>query len=475
MNEIVGRKKELELLQRIVASKEPEFVAVYGRRRVGKTFLIKQFFNNNFAFYFSGSENSSLKTQLENFKIAFQNYFKMTIPTPDSWTIAFEMLRNKISRSRKKGRKVIFIDEMPWLATMDSNFIQAFEYWWNTYASSNPDILLIVCGSSTSWMLNKIIKNRGGLHNRVTRQIQLQPFSLKECEELANKQRMMLDRNQILNYYMILGGVPYFWKQLDKSKGPSQNIDNLFFNNNAALKDEFMEIYHSLFKHSQKYILLVIALGEKRMGLTREEIVKRSNLPDGGSITRMLEELEQCGFIRSYYSFGKRRRDKIYQLIDLFSLFYLNFLKDKNSNDENYWTNNFGTPKHNTWQGYAFEQVCLWHIHQIKHKLGISGVTTNYSSWRKIDPETKSATQIDLVIDRNDHVINLCEMKYSKDKYVITKEYNDTLRTRYAIFTDETKTRKTVHTTMITTYGVKHNMYRGNIQSEVKMDDLFVF
>jgi len=471
MNGVVGRKKEIELLQRIAESEEPEFVAVYGRRRVGKTFLIKQFFDNKFTFYFSGSENSTMKTQLENFKIALRNYFNTTVLTPENWTIAFEMLRKEISRSRKKGRKVVFIDEMPWLATMGSNFIQSFEYWWNTYASSNPDILLIVCGSSTSWMLNKIIKNRGGLYNRVTRQIALQPFSLKECEILAEKQKMKLDSNQILDYYMIFGGVPYYWKQLDKSKGLLQNIDNLFFNDNATFKDEFAEIYNSLFRNSEKYILLVITLGEKRIGLSREEIVNFSKLPDGGAVTKMLEELEQCGFIRSYYGFGKRQRGKIYQLIDLFSLFYLNFIHNKNNSDENYWTNNFGTPTYNTWRGYAFEQVCLWHIPQIKSKLGISGVTTNYCTWRN----TKQTTQIDLVIDRNDQIINLCEMKFSKDEYVITKEYNDTLRRRYALFTDETKTRKSVHTTMITTFGVKRNMYWGNIQSEVKMDDLFIF
>ncbi|MDR0864690.1 MAG: ATP-binding protein [Candidatus Symbiothrix sp.] len=383
--------------------------------------------------------------------------------------MAFEWLRQSISNSKKRGRKVIFIDEMPWIATMGSNFIQAFEYWWNTYASSNPDILLIICGSSTSWMLTKIIKNRGGLHNRVTRQISLQPFTLKECKEFATKQKLLIDTNQILDYYMILGGVPYYWKHLDKSKGLPQNIDTLFFNNDAALKDEFAEMFHSLFKHSEKYMTLVITLGEKRMGLTREEIVDLSHLSDGGSITKMLEELEQCGFIRSYYGFGKRQRDKIFQLIDLFSLFYLNFIHRKRNNDEQYWTNNFSTSEHNTWRGYAFEQVCLWHIPQIKHKLGISGVSTNYSSWRSME----NAAQIDLVIDRNDRIINLCEMKYSKDEYTITKEYNDVLRKRYALFTDETKTRKTIHTTIVTTLGVKHNMYWGNIQNEVILDDLF--
>ena len=476
MSEIVGRKKEIALLQQIVESEEPEFVAVYGRRRVGKTFLIKQFFKEKFTFYFSGSENSTMKTQLENFKNALQRYFNIVIPTPESWTTAFEMLRQQIERSRKKGRKVIFIDEMPWLATMGSNFIQSFEYWWNTYASSNPDILLIVCGSSTSWMVNKIIKNRGGLHNRVTYQISLQPFSLKECAEYAESRKIKLDNNQLLDYYMLIGGIPYYWRQLDKTLGLPYNIDNLFFKDNASLKDEFNKMYTSLFRNSEKYILLIIALGEKRMGLLREEIVEFSKLPDGGAITKMLEELEQCGFIRSYYAFGKKRKNKIYQLIDLFSLFYLNFIFDKNNSDENFWTNSFRTPSVNSWRGYAFEQVCLWHIPQIKHKLGISGVSTTHSTWRHTDKETKKiTTQIDLVLDRKDNVINLCEMKYSTGEYEITQGYNNTLRERYALFANKTKTQKTIHTTMITTFGVKRNMYWGNIQSEIKLDDLLQF
>ncbi|MCL2327189.1 MAG: ATP-binding protein [Bacteroidetes bacterium] len=475
MNDIVGRKKEIEILQRILESDEPEFVAVYGRRRVGKTFLIKQFFKNKFTFYFSGSESSTMQTQLENFKNAFQEYFNMIIPTPESWTTAFAMLKKELNRSRKRGKKVIFIDEMPWLATMGSNFIQAFEYWWNTYASANPDILLIICGSSTSWMLNKIIKNRGGLHNRVTRQIALQPFTLKECEDFTVKQKLKLDHTLQLDYYTILGGIPYYWKQIDSTKGLPQNIDNLFFNSNALLKNEFFEIYNSLFRKAEKYISLIIALGEKRMGLTREEIINFAKMKNGGAVSKMLEELEQCGFIRSYYAFGKQQRDKIYQLIDLFSLFYLNFIYNKNNSDENYWTIHFMTPKINSWRGYAFEQVCLLHIPQIKNKLGISGVSANYSTWRNTDKDTNQTTQIDLIIDRNDNVINLCEMKYANKEYEITKSYADTLRIRTATFQEITKNRKTLHTTMITTFGVKRNMYYGYIQNEIVIDDLLVF
>jgi hypothetical protein len=472
MDTLVGRISERELLQRVFESGSPEFLAVYGRRRVGKTFLIKQFFQNAFTFYFSGVENSSKKMQLENFKIAYQNYFKTFVSTPKSWTVAFEMLRQAIGKQKKKGRKVIFIDELPWLATNGSGFFQAFEYWWNTYASSNPDILLIVCGSSTSWIINKIIKNRGGLHNRVTRQIHLEPFSLAECEAFVQNQKMPLDRKQIVDYYTVIGGIPYYWKQLDKSKGLPQNVDNLFFKKNAVLQDEFEKIFDSLFKHSEKYIVLVKALGEKRKGLRREEILLHSELADGGSVSRMLGELEQCGFICSYYGFGKKTKGKLYQLVDMFSLFHLNFIQRKAITDENYWTNNLNTPANNTWRGYAFEQLCLMHTPQIRRKLGISGVTTYTSSWRSRDSEL--GAQIDLVIDRNDRIINLCEMKYASEEFVIDKKYDENLRNKRGAFRNETKTRKTLHTTLISTYGVKHNEYWGNIQSEVTMDDLFV-
>jgi AAA+ ATPase superfamily predicted ATPase len=472
MDTLAGRHEERAMLQRIVESGSPEFLAVYGRRWVGKTFLIKSFFQQKFTFYFSGVENSAMRTQLENFKIAFQNYFKQSVPTPENWTIAFAMLREALSRSRKRGRKVIFIDEMPWLSTNGSGFIQAFEYWWNTYASTCSDILLIVCGSSTSWMLNKLIKSRGGLHNRVTRQMLLEPFTLAECEEYAISRKLSLSRKHIADYYMIIGGVPYYWQQLDKAYGLPQNIDNMFFKKNAVLREEFDKIFNSLFKQSGKYISIVKTLIDKQSGYTREEIVKHSGLSDGGSVTRMLVELEQCGFIRSYSAFGKNRKEKIYQLVDFFSMFHLNFIQNKPVNDAKFWTNNLNSPACNAWSGYSFEQLCLLHTEQIRRKLGIGGVTTYTFSWRSRDREQGGA-QIDLVIDRNDRIINLCEMKYSNNEYVITKDYDMTLRRRRGLFIEETKTRKTVHTTLITTYGVKRNEYRDSIQSEVVLDDLF--
>jgi AAA+ ATPase superfamily predicted ATPase len=470
---IVGRKLEQKLLNQYLESGKPEFVAVYGRRRIGKTFLIREFFDNKFAFYFSGVENSNKQMQLENFNIAINQYNNTYFPPVKTWNRAFEQLKNTLKQSKTKGRKVIFIDELPWLDTPASGFIPAFEYFWNTWASTQNNIFLIVCGSATSWIINKLIKNRGGLHNRVTRQIALEPFSLGECEEYAKSKKLALDKKNILDYYMIIGGVPYYWEQLDKSLGLANNIDNLFFKKNGALRNEFDKIYNSLFNNSEKYIRVVNFIGKKRMGQTRDEIVHGTGLANGGSLTRLLKELEQCGFIRSYNNYGKKMKEKLYQLIDYFSLFHLNFIQNRKVSDESYWTNMLNTPSINSWRGYAFEQVCLDHISQIRRKLGISGVLTYTLSWR--GKSENEGAQIDLLIERNDRIINLCEIKYADSEYVITKTIDENLRHKRSIFINETKVRKTVHTTMITTYGVKHNAYWNNIQSEIIMNDLFIF
>jgi AAA+ ATPase superfamily predicted ATPase len=471
MKVIIGRKWEQKLLNQYLESGKPEFVAVYGRRRIGKTFLIREFFDKKFAFYFSGVENSSKQTQLENFNIAINRYSNTYFPPVKTWNRAFEQLKSVLEQSKSKKRQVIFIDELPWLDTPSSGFIPAFEYFWNTWASTRNDIFLIICGSATSWIINKLIKNRGGLHNRVTRQIALKPFSLNECEEYAKSKKLALDKKNILDYYAIIGGVPYYWEQLDKSLGLTGNIDDLFFKKNGVLRNEFDRIYNSLFKHSEKHIRVVNCIGKKRMGQTRDEIVHEAGLANGGSLTRVLEELEQCGFIRSYGNYGKKTKEKLYQLVDYISLFHLNFIQNRKVSDENYWTNMLNTPLINSWRGYAFELVCLDHISQIRRKLGISGVLTYTLSWR--GKSENGGAQVDLLIERNDRIINLCEIKYADNEYVITKTMDENLRNKRSTFIAETKIRKTVHITMITTYGVKHNAYWNNIQSEVIMGDLF--
>ncbi len=368
---------------------------------------------------------------------------------------------------------MIFLDELPWMDTPRSGFIAALEHFWNSWASARPDIMLIVCGSATSWMIDKLIKNRGGLHNRVTRRMYIEPFTLGECEAYYKANHIVMSRYQMLESYMILGGVPYYLSLMDKSMSLAQNIDALCFSPNGGLRDEFSSLYASLFRNAESHIKIVEALGRKTKGLTREEIIVATKLPPGGTFTKTLEELEQCGFIRSYNAFGKKNRDKLFQLVDFFTLFHLNFIRDNRYNDEHFWTNSIENARHRAWSGYAFEQVCLAHIRQIKERLGIAGVLTGVSSWRSQEAGTGTGAQIDLLIDRNDNVINLCEMKYSIAEFVIDKKYDEVLRNKKAAFIRETKTRKAIHQTMVTTYGLKRNEYSGLVQSEVRMEDLF--
>jgi len=471
MKDIVGRKTEIKRLTEYVKSEQAELFVVYGRRRVGKTFLIKQFFNQKFTFYFSGAENASKKQQLFNFTSALNEYSKKENPVVDNWQSAFVQLEQYLQKIKTKGRKVIFIDELPWLDNAKSGFLSAFEYFWNTYASSQKEIFIVICGSATSWIINKIIRNRGGLHNRVTRQMCLEPFTLNETELFLKSKKIAFSRFQMAECYMILGGIPYYLEQLEKSLSLSQNIDNLFFNKNATLRDEYSKLYSSLFKSPEKYMRIVESLAKKRKGLTRDEVAKFSNISNGGGLTTMLEELELCGFILINNNFTTKKNLQLYQLTDFYSLFYINFVKTKKATNSNYWSSLIDNTVYKVWAGYSFELLCQTHISQIKRALGIGGVTSFTSGWRSKDAEI--GAQIDLLIDRNDHIINLCEMKYTTKEFIITKKYDENLRNKRGAFIEESNTRKTVHITMITTYGVKRNEYWGNIQSEVLLDDLF--
>ncbi|MDR2359441.1 MAG: ATP-binding protein [Prevotellaceae bacterium] len=468
--QIIGRIAEQTALREYVESSKAEFAAVYGRRRVGKTFLIKEFFNNRFTFYITGLANADMQMQLHNFNAAMQQYGKMHYPPVQTWFDAFEQLTHLIKRSSRKSKKVIFFDELPWMDTPRSGFITALEHFWNSWASSQPDILLIVCGSATSWMINKLIKNRGGLHNRVTRHIYIEPFTLGECEEFYRKNNIAMNRRQMVESYMIFGGIPYYLSLMKKRFSLAQNVDALCFAKTGALREEFSSLYASLFKHSENHIKVVETLGKKTKGLTREEIIKSSKL-QGGGLTKILEELEQCGFIRKYNAFDKKNKYHLYQLVDFYTLFYLNFIRKNKYSDEHFWTNFIENAKHRAWSGYAFEQVCMAHIRQLKHALGISGVLTHAASWKSI--KTTPGAQVDLLIERNDNVINLCEMKYANTVFSIDKKYHENLRNKKDIFIKETKTTKSIYITLVTTYGVKQNEYSDIVQSEIKIDDLF--
>ena len=470
---MIARKREMESIDWDLQKSESQFIAVYGRRRVGKTYLVRHIFKDTFTFYHTGVQKGNLKEQLAAFHESLVKYGYAECPTLTTWHDAFRCLEELVSRCAAE-KKVLFIDELPWMDTPQSKMVMALERFWNTWASARRDIVLIVCGSATSWIISKIVKDRGGLHNRLTDQIYLRPFTLGECEDYAVELGLRLSRAEIAQYYMVFGGVPYYWSLLEPGLSFAQNVDRLLFAQNGKLRLEYAQLFSSLFRHSRMHLAVVEALARRPYGTTREELAEATKIPQGGNFKIVLEELEQCGFIRGYNEPGKKKKGRQYQLVDNFALFWNQFAGEKDIGDERLLENSINTPRVNTWKGLAFEKVCLQHIPQIKGKLGIGGVLTGTYSWRHVPDEVYTeGAQIDLLLDRADGIINVCEMKWSSGPYVIDKKKDRDLREKIGIFTQVTGTRKGVHLTMITTEGVAHNEYRWTPQSEVTLDDLF--
>lgn len=493
MNKIfIGRDKELRQLRDYIASDQSEFVAVYGRRRVGKTFLIQQVLGDDYTFYAAGMHKVPMRIQLANFMQGIKKH-NPKVRAAKTWLEAFMALETYLE-SLPQGRKVVFIDEMPWMDTPRSNFISGLEHFWNSWASWREDIKLIVCGSATSWIINNLIKNRGGLHNRVTHKIPLKPFTLKECKEYFSARGFRLGEKQIAECYMVLGGVPFYLSKMEKGEGVAQNIDRLLFAEDGELHDEFKSLYNSLYKNATKHIKVVTALASKGKGLTRQEIIGLTKLPDNGKFSLMLEELESCGFIRSYAPFSADKKihkgdeerqspDTLFQLVDPFTLFHFQVVKKAGTRDAHYWTNNQNSHAFTTWSGLAFEKLCLNHEEQIREALGISGVSAEVFSWFSKAKEVQTdgnkyvkrrGAQIDMLIDRADKVINMCEMKFWSQPYTMTKKDEDDIERKVETLKRETGTDKNVIVTMITTKGLQRNEHSECVQRELVLEDLLV-
>lgn len=481
MNKLfIGREKEQKLLNEYINSDQSEFIAIYGRRRVGKTFLIQQVIRDDYAYYVAGMNNVTMRIQLDNFMAALKKK-GARVRKPKTWLEAFMALESYLE-SLPEGKKIVFIDEMPWMDTPRSNFISGLEHFWNSWACWRDDIKLIVCGSATSWIINNLIKNYGGLHNRVTHKIPLNPFTLHECQEYFTAKGFRVSQKQIAECYMVLGGVPFYLSKMNKGEGIAQNIDRLIFSEDGELHDEFLSLYNSLYKNATKHIKIVTALATKGKGLTRQELLDKTRIPDNGKFSTMLEELEHCGFIRSYQPFcqsksmrisnnERQSQDTLFQLVDPFTLFHFQVANHSYAHDHSYWTNNQNTHMHSTWSGLAFEMLCLNHVEQIKEALGISGVTSNVYSW--FGKGTERSAQIDMVIDRADNVINLCEMKFYNKPYAMTQKDADDIERKVSTFIESTKTDKSILVTMITSKGIENNEYSGCIQKTMTLEDLF--
>lgn len=477
METIIGRDEEKKILEELLHSGEAELIAVYGRRRIGKTFLIRNFFYRQLAFEFSGMHDASLQDQLQSFSVALQEAMASPLPVapPATWIEAFQHLTTYLQGRIKKDPVAILLDELPWIHTPKSGFLPAFGHWWNSWASKQPLLKVVICGSAASWMIRHVINDRGGLHNRVSRKIRLLPFTLGETALFLKHRGINLDSYQQLQLYMALGGIPHYLKQIAKGESAAQAIDKLCFTRSALLQQEFKELYYSLFTHADRHEAIVRALAKKATGLNRAELIKATGLVTGGGVTDLLQELEESGFITQYIPVHRKLRDAIYKLSDEYSLFYLRFIEPTRATGSGTWIRQLASAGYKSWSGFAFEAICQKHIPQIKQALGIAAVHAEASAWRYMPADkTEQGAQIDLLIDRQDHCINLCEMKFSENEFVIDKKYAAELDRKANVFRQQTSTRKTIFPTMITTYGVKQNeYYTGRIQAEVKMEQLF--
>lgn len=474
-NKLIGRQREIAELQRCFMSDKSEFVIVYGRRRVGKTYLVDQFFDYTYDFTFVGGHKLTMRRQLMNFAKALKKYAHLPKrPKFDDWFEAFDALEEYLEALPEEKRKVVFIDEMPWIDTRDSEFVQALEDFWNAWASRRTDILFIASGSATSWMVDNLVDNQGGLHDRIETRLYLLPFTLHDTETYLRSRHFTWDRYQIVQTYMTLGGIPYYLSLLKASESLVQNIDRLFFSPNGTLRTEFEELYNALFNQADGYIHIVQALAKHRNGLTRQQIIKTVKI-EGGVLTKMLRNLERSNFILGYQHFGHKTKDVIYRLVDFYTLFYYHFIADDRSQDQQWWLHHFQTQLVDDWQGFSFEVLCLLHLPQIKQALGISGMATEASAWRIAEDKEKKqqGAQIDLIISRADRIINLCEMKFSTLPYHLTSKEEAYLRSRAAIFQQVTRTTHSLAHTYVTTFGVANPESHSILQSQVVMDDLF--
>ena len=475
---MIGREKERGILTACRDSGQAEFVVLYGRRRIGKTYLVREFFENQFAFSYVGGHHLTTSEQLANFAEALREHARLLIaPRLTNWTEAFRSLKELLKGLPEEQRKVVFFDEMPWIDSPGSDFIKALETFWNGWAALRDDIFFIACGSATSWMAGKLMANQGGLHNRITQQIYLRPFNLRETELMLESIGCHWDRFQVVQCYMAMGGVPYYLGKLSPRQSLSQNIDRLYFEKNAPMRSEFDELYYALFANADRYISVVKTLATSHQGLTRTQLAQATGMT-GGWLTRVLVNLERCDFIISYAQYGNKAKNIIYRLADFYTLFYMRFVENDLTRDEQQWTHLLASPRIASWQGRTFELICLTHLQQIKQGLGISGMLTSASSWRgrseEVSEGKQQATQVDLLIERADRIINLCEIKFTTEPFEITRDYEQRLRMRMAIFKSETKTRKSVVNTFITTYGVIPGKHSAIVQSELTMEDLFL-
>ena len=472
ITEMIGRKRECQKLEKCMEQWRTQLVIVTGRRRVGKTYLIDTFFQQNYAFQITGVQNSTMEKSLETFARQLSKYSGKSCPKPESWDDAFWGLAEYLDVLNPEEKMVVFFDEMPWLAEPTTDFMYALETFWGNFAERHKNLVFIACGSITSWMTENVFHNPGGLFHRCTCKLNLNPLRLYEVEELLQSMGISLPRQDIARGYMVLGGIPEYWNLMDKRMSLSQNIDELFFSENDQMRNEILELYQVLSTSSYDYMQVVEQLSQKRGGLTQEEIAKKISLTDSNDLTKILRDLNLSGFVREASVFGRSIDKPVYQLADFYTAFYFHFVHGK-SFARHFWSRSTYAPGREAWEGLTFEQLCMDHEELIEQALGID-MLTYVSTWSTKGDTSRNirGAQVDLVLDRSDNVINLCEIKFWNDVHTITKDMEGTLKRKMESFRAMTGTKKALQITMITPYGVKTGT-NSIISNQVTLDDLF--
>ena len=480
-NLMVGRKKEIEELERIYKSDKAELVAIYGRRRIGKTYLVNQLFEDRLSFAHAGlspieqkdmTPKERLNDQLKNFRNSLIAAGAEGVPNFDNWLDGFLQLELFLQNKYGNKRMVVFLDELPWLDTPGSKFVTAFEAFWNSWAV-RKNIMVIICGSSTSWMLNKVINDKNGLYGRVGYEIPLSPFTLQETEEFFKNKGIELSRYDIARIYMVVGGVPFYLNYYEKGKSLAENVDLLFFDKNAKLKYEFNRLFKAVFTFPEHAEKVVRALANVGKGLTREEIIKQTSISDGGTFSSVMGALMASDFVSSYIPFGSGKRNVCYKLIDPFCLFYLRFVENAPSSENGYWKGKATSQAVISWQGLAFENIVFTHANEILAKLKVAGVRYERFSWFYKGNEEIRGAQADMIIVRADNIVNLIEAKFYGDDFIQTKQESESLRHKISALSPLLKKRSTISPILVTTFGLKEGEHSLDYDNVVVLDDLF--
>lgn len=471
MDTIVSREPEKIILNSMLKSGRPEFLAIYGRRRVGKTFLINEYFKKKKCAYFkiTGQQKGAYKTQLKHFADSVQNLLELEfeIKPPDNWDDAFRDLTKHIKKIREPV--ILFFDELPWLVTSRSGLLPAMFYQWNTEWVYMNNVKLVVCGSATSWMLKNIVHGKGGKHSRLTQRINLQPFSLSESKQFLRHKRIKLDDYQLTTLYMALGGIPKYLELVNPGESATQAIDRICFE--GLLLDEFDDLFDSLFKQPEYYEAVIRYLAEHPSGVSYNELAKAVKQSSGGVFTGRLYELAQTSFIQEFTPYGMKTKP-YYRISDEYSFFYLTWIYGKKTAIQHvtrYWSKQSKTQAAISWKGNTFEIVCLKHITEIIKILDLGDYVTWVGGWRYVPSASNNTSnnekgaQIDLLIERSDNAITLCEIKFYSDQFSISKDYAKKLKDKIQVFRERTKTKKQIFLCLITSHGMKPNKYSNDL------------